>query len=150
MITNATLPELIKALLIVNKKYDNNVEFNRYPEKIKKSNRMLFTLKVKDCSKPGHRIGFFPTKKGNPRRLSAACWHVHGDYFEALFSVNPECYVLTSRFGNTKVTKEKGNWTDQDVGSMMRPAKLSELCDCAGDARELRTAYDKIMKGKIF
>lgn len=135
MITNATLTELDAALRAVNKKYDNNIQWNRAPEG--NVTRPSFTLRVKDSTKAGHRrgqpryeaktynYGDVATRPG--RRLINACWHVHGDFFDALFKENPNAWI---RAGTQKITKERGNWEDRNIGSQMNPFYFSEACDC--------------------
>lgn len=133
MKTNATEHDLMQALQKINKKYSENIKFNRFEYKCGKIN---FTLKVCDYKKDGHSIGFPQKFKDkypeNPdriiqKRLSYACWHVHGDFFDALFEINPKA-VVWSR-GN-KITRDYGNWEDYNVGSMISPMQASERCDC--------------------
>jgi len=130
-----TINDLEAALAKVNKKYDNNIIFNRLDAK-------GFTLRVKDCKKAGHRRGFpeftgfnSPPNWNKRRRLSSACWHVHGDFFDALFKIEPEAEITTSgSLANplpiNKITKDKGNWQDWDIGAKLNPYMMSEACDC--------------------
>lgn len=124
MRTTASTEDLHNALEIINKKYEGNVEFNNFQPNGK---RVSFTLKVKDSKEPGHRLGMFVTSKGNHLRMVSACWHVHGDFFDALFSVNPSATVTTA--GKT-ITRHGGNWQDWNIGSIMNPLYYSEACDC--------------------
>lgn len=121
---NGNQTDLQAALDAVNELYENNIEFKRIEPN---GRRVLFTLRVKSGLNPGHRLGFHFNNDGSRRKLASACWHVHGDFFEALFEVNPECEV-TSSIGT--ITKDYGNWQDKQVGSMMYPVMFSELCDC--------------------
>jgi len=120
-----TRSDLVQALESINKKYKGNICFNRddFPN---------FTLKVKDSHGPGHRRGFaFPPSRPKGRRMVSACWHVHGDFFDALFEVNPNAYVLSNwSAGKIKITKDSGNWQDANIGSQMYPLYFSEACDC--------------------
>jgi hypothetical protein len=124
MITNATEAEIIIALDIINKKYDGNVTIGNYK---KKGNRIQFTLKVWDSHGPGHRRGFMRTKDGRGQHLINACWHVHGDFFDALFTINPKIWI---RAIGKKITINDGNWQDRNIGSMLRPKMYSDACDC--------------------
>lgn len=108
------IQDLEKALDIINKKYQGNITFNRLDNK-------GFTLKCKDSKKPGHRRGY------SGRRLISACWHVHGDFFDALFEIKPEAIIISL---GEKITRFYGNWQDRNIGSMMYPLYLSEACDC--------------------
>ena len=121
MITNATEQELQSALKVVNKNYGNNIIFNRLEQKGKK---MAFTLKIKSSKQSkGTRKSF------QGRRLACACWHVHGEFFDALFGVNKDAFVDSSGVG--KITKDNDlNWTDRNIGSIMQPMLFSEACFC--------------------
>ena len=125
MKTNSTLGELMKALDIVNAKY-HNITFNRHPENISK-NRIRFTLRVIRSRGMGGRLSFSTTSKGNRRHIPSACWHVHGDFFDALFEINPNIWI---KCHEKKISKDGGNWEDRDIGSMMNPLMYSEACDC--------------------
>ena len=125
MDTTATISELETALMRVNEKYDGNIRFKRLEQK--NGRRVLFTLTVNSSREAGHRLGNF-TFSGKPqRRMAAACWHAHGDFFESLFEVNPQAVV---RAGIRKITRDAGNWQDWNIGSMMQPMYYSEACEC--------------------
>ncbi len=125
LVRNATIDGLELTLKEVNKKYDSNVIFNRYPEQY--GNQIRFTLRVKDSKKAGHKLGSRLTSKGNHRRLTSACWHVHGDFFGALFDICPDATINARGF---KITQDCGNWEDRNIGSIMQPMYFSEACDC--------------------
>jgi len=118
---NCTIDDLKKALDKVNKDFNDNVMFNRYPEVVLK-NQIRFTLRVKDSKGPGHRIGYYKRQK-----LTSACWHVHGKFFEYLFEINPDAVIISA---GKKVTNYNGNWEDWNIGSLMNPFYFSEACDC--------------------
>ena len=123
---NCSIQDLNNALAIVNKRYNNNVSFNREPEQHGKLVR--FTLRVKDSKGPGHRLGFrFGNRK--QRRMTSACWHVHGYFFEALFEVNPSAVVMTGS-DRKQITVDGGNWEDRNIGSRAYPMMFSEACEC--------------------
>lgn len=125
MQTNATISELNQALDLVNKRYNNNIIFRwPGPEQISR-NRTKFTLTVKDSRGPGSRVS--ASVYQNRRRVKAACWHVHGHFFDGLFSINPDLFV---RSAGRKITREAGNWYDWNIGSQMYPVYFSEACDC--------------------
>jgi len=131
---NCTRENLQAALNIVNQKYEGNIKFKSIEPKGK---QFQFTLTVIDSKKPGHRRGFpeykdmfsrNPVKVKDGKRLAAACWHVHGDFFDALFEVNPKAGVFSAK-GNW-ITIHGGNWQDWNIGSNMFPLYFSEACDC--------------------
>jgi hypothetical protein len=121
---NVTEQELREALNIVNKKYDGNIRFKRIEPR---GRRYLFTLTVNDSHKAGGRISAF-----NNRRVCAACWHVHGDFFDALIKVNEKAEIISSGGPDGKIiiNKDGGNWQDRNIGSQMQPLYYSEACDC--------------------
>ena len=118
MKTNANIEQLEKALEAVNKRYKGNVKFKRLEPN---GRRVNFTLTVKSAKDPGGRRGF------SGKRVAAACWHVHGHFFEELFKINSEAWISS---GGSKITKERGNWQDRNIGSMIKPLYYSEACDC--------------------
>jgi len=130
---NVTASDLQAALDRINaERYEGNVTFNRYPEQHGKA--LAFTLRVSSSKGPGHRRGF---TYGKGRRLTSACWHVHGHFFDALLAINPDA-VIRATGGRTtiKIDRLGGNWMDRDIGSMMSPLMFSEACDCAEEGRE--------------
>lgn len=100
--------------------------------------QITFTLKVRDCKKAGHRLGYprlnlDGEEKGKQRRMSSACWHVHRDVMIAIFDMNPNAKLKTSMI----YYKGKEHFYDtfeetgkKNVGSQMFPVTLPELCDC--------------------
>jgi hypothetical protein len=129
-VKNVTANDMEKALSIVNAKYENNIEWNRFDTVGK---QIHFTLRCKSSSGPGHRLSQSVTSKGNRRKLTSACWHVHGDFFDALIGeVNNEAIVTTGN--NKKIFYQQdmvvGNWEDWNIGSMYYPLYYSDACDC--------------------
>lgn len=126
---NCSLDDLNKALEIINVKYQGNVETNYGFSCV--GRQYQFTLRVKDSHKPGARIGqcTYTSSRGLQYRkhLVNACWHVHGDFFDALFSVNPQAVISAS---GRSVSVDDGNWVDRNIGSMMEPLMYSQACDC--------------------
>ena len=117
-----TVEDLKKALELTNKKYDGNIRFKRldFP---------IFTLTVNSTAdgKKGYRISASNTQ----RKVSAACWHVHGDFFDNLFSINPKAYARVSTpTGERSITKDSGNWEDRNIGSYYYPMLFSKACNC--------------------
>lgn len=122
--THCTQQDLQKALDIINKKYQDNIKFN--PDS---NGPTRFTLRVNGKG-PGAGYGtgyFMGLDWAKKRRTGGACWHVHGDFFDALFTVAPDAIVYSR--GN-RITKDQGNWEDYNVGSMLYPAYASQCCEC--------------------
>ena len=119
MQTTATIQQLYDALKHVNTLFDDNIKFNREPHAIS-SKRNGFTLTVNDCKCAGGRIGH------TGRRLHAACWHVHGEFFEYLFSEGVTLIIA----GSKRMKAGSDNWQDWNIGSMIQPMYYSEACEC--------------------
>jgi len=120
IVKNVTFGELEKALAEINEKmFDGNIVWKRAPEAYR--GHIRFTLTVNDSSMKGGRRGF------SGKRVSAACWHVHGHFFDAVFNI--ERKAIFQALGNT-ITLEYGNWEDSNAGSMVNPKAFSDMCDC--------------------
>ena len=115
MYTNATISQLNQALEQINKEYNNNISFRDI--KPVSAKRNLFTLKAKSGEK-GSKFA------ASGRRTPSASWHVHGQFFDLLFSLDPSIYILSR--GN-KITVQAGNWIDSKEGSHANPVNSSAL-----------------------
>jgi hypothetical protein len=152
---NCTQHDLEAALEVVNTHYADNIRFKSLD---RDGRGFRFTLTVRQTSlgkgaskvsAPGIRRGFhhpWSTRNGSalvPRRIAAACWHVHGHFFDALFTVAPDARIFSSFYkrdsGNGWITKDGGNWIDGNIGSMMQPCKMSAACDCDDYQADLTT-----------
>lgn len=120
---NVTRGQMFNALQAINKKYGGNVEFNRFDG----ARVFNFTLKVKDSRGKGAKLGFSRRLDGRRRRTSNACWHVHGDFFDALLEINPAAVIVTAF---ARIDANGGNWQDKQVGSMVEPVMYSQMCEC--------------------
>jgi len=127
---NCTKENLQAALVAVNSdhRYTGNIRFKTMETK---GRRISFTLTVVSSTigtgkakvtAPG--VSMSPDGK---RRIAAACWHVHGDFFDALFRICPGAEV--SALGKV-ITKDGGNWQDWGKGSLMNPVPASKCCNC--------------------
>jgi len=122
-----TIEELNAALAVVNAEFDSNIRFKRIQAQ---GRRILFTLTVNDSRRPGGRIGH------SGRRVAAACWHVHGKFFDALLEINSTAVIDTSiRGGKAQIYKTAAgdvanNWQDFNIGSQFEPMYYSEACEC--------------------
>ena len=117
-VRNISSIELQAALDKINIKYDNNIVFKRFDVLRKGIN---FTLSVKNSKNPGSRKGI----KGN--RMASACWHVHGDLFDAILKINDQAIIIAP---HNKIDFYGGNWEDYNIGSIMNPFYASEACNC--------------------
>lgn len=118
---NVTAEQMTVALAKVNKQYRGNIEFETFEANGRGVN---FTLRVKDSSGPGHRLGF------TGRKMAKACWHAHGHFFEALLAIAPDAEIVSRGGPGTKITRNGGNWQDSNIGSQVQPLMFSEACEC--------------------
>ncbi len=130
IIKHATQDQIREALSKISPKYNFNLKFReRTPEPIGKANFRV-RLGVKNSHGKGasihQRYNFFDGTLSE-RHLRSACWHVHGNFFDALFELCPDALVYAR--GN-KITASQGNWQDYDVGSQLFPVMASDSCDC--------------------
>lgn len=67
------------------------------------------------------------------RCVKAACWHVFRDVLMALFTEFPNARVYTSMATYKGMDGFQANYLPtryQNIGSMMYPVTMPELCDC--------------------
>jgi len=121
---NVSEIELKEALRLLNAEYKGNITFNRFD--IERS-LIRATLRVIDSKKVGSRLSY------SGRRLTSACWHVHGRFFEIVLKINPNAKITTSF---ARIDKNGGNWEDKDIGSMINPLMFSEACQCEGTTQK--------------
>jgi hypothetical protein len=138
---NVTESQMYLALAEINQKYDGNIVFKSFE---KKGKGFSFTLTVKETTrgKGKARIAAPGVRKSSScfqheRRIAAACWHVHGHFFEELFKIAPDARVFSTFFKRFQtesftgwITKDGGNWLDGNIGSTYSPMMFSEACFC--------------------
>lgn len=140
-VKNTSLDEVLAALNRVNEKYDGNIRFHAdgVTSKNAKGTRLQFKLYTHSVEKPGHRRHFrgdYSKGFSNPGTISKrsryACWHVHGDFFDALLDINPKAVVKVGRGITVQETEfgRDGNWQDFNIGSDFYPVMFSDSCDC--------------------
>lgn len=71
--------------------------------------------------------------------MPAACWHAYRDVMLAVFAINPDARIYTG------LAKYRGlaGFLDhfpatagENIGSMVQPAYMPELCDCDSATRD--------------
>lgn len=116
LISDVTRDQLDEALELANTVFENNLIWNRAPERAGRKWRC--TLRVKDSGGPGARRGH------TGRRMISACWHAHGAFFASL----PE--GTNVKAGPHIMHLPEGNWQDWNAGSRLRPVSIASLCEC--------------------
>ena len=126
MKTNFSRDQLEAALAVVNVRYAGNVRIIHGT--VAKVWRR-FTLRVISSKGPGAKISMTSFAD---RRSVAACWHAHGDLFDALWNLeggSAGAYYIESA-GHGRMRGRCDNWVDRDIGSQYRPVMHSESCEC--------------------
>jgi hypothetical protein len=122
LIRNVTDEDLDNALRATNEVFGGNVGFfhKRHIGHTRQGgNKYDVRLTVRSSRGPGAARSY------TGRRLSAACWHVHGTFFDAL---PPEAEIISAH--EDGIHRPGDCWFDYQVGSMMQPMYASEACDC--------------------
>jgi hypothetical protein len=132
MKTNFTWEQLEAALAVVNGRYLGNVKLIKGTER---PAWRRFTLRVHSSKGPGAKLSISAWKT---RRSVAACWHVHGDFFDALWHLEGGLvgayYIEAGRVGRMRGPAD--NWQDINIGCPARPVKYSESCECSWQERD--------------
>lgn len=129
-ITHTTQKIVEKAIEQVSKKYDYNIGlrwgYDTKPTN-KKGTSFNIRLVAKSYGNPGYRRTF------SGKRNQSACWHVCGDFFDAILDLDPGAIIYS---GHLKIYEDRhghgrlNNWQDWNIGSLMQPLYFSEACDC--------------------
>lgn len=125
---NVTHGELTQAMEDVNGPdytYGGNLRFKNGPTIL--GRRFRFTLTVNDSSGEGGR------RSNTGRKIAAACWHAHRDFFRALYAINPKASIksaLAEYFDAEDFEENFEETGDRDIGSIMVPQIVREACEC--------------------
>lgn len=87
-------------------------------------------LTTRDSSQPGAR------RSWSGRRSRATCWHAFRDMFAVIMTRDPAAVIRTGMAtyrGADSFLELFPATADANVGSMVQPAILADLCDCEAD-----------------
>lgn len=122
---NTTATELRAAMESVNADYGHNLRFKRGPEVYGRGFR--FTLTVVNSAKGGAR------RSHQGRRIAAACWHAHRDYFRALYKLSPAALIksaVATYDGAEDFERTFPGTGYRNIGSRAEPLSFHDACDC--------------------
>ena len=131
ILSGITKHEISKALAMTNKLFDGNVIINNYSCMNAKGTRHRVTLRVRNSSGPGARLGFHRNNDGNRRKLINLCWHGYGTFIDNIFEVRADAKVSNLITGKMDDV-DSWYWHDRQIGSMMDPMWFSDACECKG------------------
>jgi len=118
------------ALKLTTRLYENNIRWKTEPtyKRHDRQGREVYTatITVIDSSGPGAR------RSHTGRKISAACWHVHGDLFDRIWALDPEAMIKTNLPKGTTMNGPEDNWQggDTNIGSMVNPLWFRYACEC--------------------
>ncbi len=123
---------IAQALDEINEKYDGNVTFNRCDlVKGRRDGREEWEVTLKTRSSSGPGAGRALPHDGKSRRLPTACWHVHGDFLDALGRLCPEAEYESTINGRQRILVCEHGWQDKMLGGMYTGFHMmSDLCEC--------------------
>lgn len=116
----------------------NKVSFTRYDGNLKVAD--MRAISGKSCR--GRVVAYTSSGPGTRRSWSGrrgpwACWHAFRDIFAEAFAQYPDARIRTGMAsytaGNFKATYPATG--ERNIGTMVRPAYMPELCDCGDDIR---------------
>lgn len=132
--------QLDAALAEVNRKYNGNIvfEWRDLVDHTRRDGREEWRVKLKtlDSRAYGSRrsIVLAPHDR-NSRYIPAACWHVHGEFFDALGRLAPEAEMIGSAgaFGaqGRRCRVAAHGWVDHLTANAYDGVYASDACDCA-------------------
>lgn len=121
------------ALGAVNVMYGDNVIFGRCDyvgTRRDDREEWVVTLRTRSSHGPGHGRSVRMWGRGG-KRMATACWHVHGDFLDALASVSrDDAEVVFSLRESRRCRIADHGWRDVWVGNSYAGEMMSDLCEC--------------------
>lgn len=125
-ITGVTFEEMQAVVSIVADTYGGNVELHADARALN-SRSFRGRIVTKTSDGPGAR------RSWSGRRGKWACWHVYRDVMAEAFEINPNARVkasLANYKGQRDFEQSYPATAYKNIGSMVSPAYMPELCDC--------------------
>jgi hypothetical protein len=126
LVTGISLNQFRAIVNEVSASYDGNVDLDRNTREYS-YNRFRARIKTIKSVAPGSR------RSASGRRGPYACWHVSRDVLIKVFETNEGARVqtaLTTYRGADDFYDQYPETAFKNIGSMVYPAYMPELCDC--------------------
>ena len=133
----ASLTALEAAVGAANTDHEDNIQLEA---KQASQGLIRFTLRVHNSSGKGAHLS------ASGRRTVSACWHVHRDVMQALFSAHPQASIASglAKYRNGEdFLANFGRTYYANAGSQARPVAYGTLCLC--DSEEKRATINSHM-----
>lgn len=137
LITGVSLEEFTKLVEQVGQQYGDNLAVERYAQDLHgvKRPRIRARVVAKHSGYGTHGDNCAPGARRSwaGRRMAVACWHAHRDVLTRLFETHPDAVVITAMaryVGKAGFENSYPGTAYTNIGSMMNPAYMPELCDC--------------------
>jgi hypothetical protein len=121
-----TLAQFETAIANVTASYGGNLEIHDDAKSVS-SRSSRGRVVVRDSRGPGAR------RSWSGRHGKWACWHAYRDVLTELFEINPDARIrtsLTAYIGRDGFESSYPATAYKNIGSMVAPAYMPELCDC--------------------
>lgn len=106
--------------------YAGNLAIERYARQ-KSPRSVQIRIIVNSSRDPGAR------RSWSGRRTISACWHAHRDVYRAILTAHPAATIATAMATYRGIEGFEQTYPGtayKNIGSMMQPAYMPELCDC--------------------
>lgn len=130
-ITGITPQQFTDAVAKASVKYDGNLTAEI--TSVQSANRFRARVIPKMSSSAPKTPAPGARKSWNGRCLKAACWHAYRDAMYEVFAINPQARVYTAMATYKGIDGFESQYpatADQNIGSMMQPAYMPDLCNC--------------------
>lgn len=131
---NVSRETLDAAVARANETYGGNVKVHgdTHTHNGPRSTTTVGRLSVSDSRGPGAR------RTWSGRRGPYVCWHAYRDVLRAIFALEPSAVIVTTmaRYeGSEGFERTYPATADKNIGSMVRPAYMVEMCECSDEIR---------------
>lgn len=139
-----TFEQIHRALMVVNHKYGNNLQFDRTPERVGLAFNFRLTARSARATirrEHGEKVRYYPIGcrvredqfSGNTRGVATACWHAFRDFAYACYGENPDARIKTAFADYRGLSGFEQTYPDtamENIGSQFYPQYFGSTCAC--------------------